>query len=304
MRNSTNDENSTQIPSKLPRAFTPLQSRPPLRFLSFNQKPNFSDLILSHESDPKPLQSLVPEIFSSLLQEESQHPISDYMLCQSEINYKMRAILIDWLVSVHQKFRMQNETLFLCVSLIDRYLAVRDVEKKYLQLVGICALMITSKYEEIYPPNSRDFIYLTDKAYTAEQLVKMEIDMLDAVQFIINIPTVLIFIERWAILLKVSERCKSLGKYLCELALVEYHMNKFKGSLLSLSALYLSGKIVKENVGDVKKVALTVKVNESEVKVCARELLGLFFSAQKHVLTCVRDKYGTEKCLEVSKIRI
>lgn len=304
MRNSANDENSIQIPSKLPRPFTPLQSRPPLRFLSFNQKPGCSELVFSHESDPKPLITLVPEIFSHLLQEECQHIVSDYMPCQSEINYKMRAILIDWLVSVHQKFRLQNETLFICVSLIDRYLAVRDIEKKYLQLVGICALMVASKYEEIYPPHSKDFVYVTDKAYTAEQLVKMEIDMLNAVQFTINIPTGLIFVERWAVILKVSEKCKNLAKYLCELALVEYHMSKFKGSLQALSAIYLSGKITKENLADVKKVAVVIKTNENEVKLCARELLGLFYSAQRHVLTCVRDKYSTEKCSEVSKIRI
>ncbi len=41
---------------------------------------------------------------------------------QSDINEKMRAILIDWLIEVHNKFRLVPETLFLTISIIDRYL--------------------------------------------------------------------------------------------------------------------------------------------------------------------------------------
>jgi len=48
---------------------------------------------------------------------------------QLDINEKMRAILIDWLVDVHQKFKLVNETLFLTVNLIDRYLEKVQVSR-------------------------------------------------------------------------------------------------------------------------------------------------------------------------------
>jgi G2/mitotic-specific cyclin-B, other len=41
---------------------------------------------------------------------------------QKDVNEKMRAILIDWLVEVHLKFKLVPETLYLTVNLIDRYL--------------------------------------------------------------------------------------------------------------------------------------------------------------------------------------
>lgn len=41
---------------------------------------------------------------------------------QTDINEKMRAILIDWLIEVHLKFKLLPETLFLTVNLIDRFL--------------------------------------------------------------------------------------------------------------------------------------------------------------------------------------
>jgi G2/mitotic-specific cyclin-B, other len=35
----------------------------------------------------------------------------------------MRAILVDWLIDVHLKFKLLNETLFLTINIIDRYLS-------------------------------------------------------------------------------------------------------------------------------------------------------------------------------------
>ena len=60
---------------------------------------------------------------------------SDYMEEQVNINYKMRAILIDWLVEVHLKFRLKTETLYLCVTILDRFLAKEQVTRQKLQLV-------------------------------------------------------------------------------------------------------------------------------------------------------------------------
>jgi hypothetical protein len=44
------------------------------------------------------------------------------MTSQNDINEKMRAILVDWLIEVHYKFKLLPETLFLTINLIDRYL--------------------------------------------------------------------------------------------------------------------------------------------------------------------------------------
>ena len=88
------------------------------------------------------------------------------MVNQNDINEKMRAILIDWLVDVHSKFKLVNETMFLTVNLIDRFLGKVQVTRQKLQLVGVTCMFIATKYEEIYPPDLRDFVYVTDKAYT------------------------------------------------------------------------------------------------------------------------------------------
>lgn len=89
-----------------------------------------------------------------------------YMESQPHINERMRSILVDWLVEVHLKFKLVPETLYLTINLIDRYLERMEVSRPRLQLVGVTSLLIASKYEEIYPPELRDLVYICDRAYT------------------------------------------------------------------------------------------------------------------------------------------
>jgi len=115
---------------------------------------------------------------------------------QKDINEKMRGILIDWLIEVHLKFKLLPETLYLTINIIDRYLAKTILSRNKLQLVGIAAMFIATKYEEIYPPECKDFIYITDKAYTEQELIDMELDVLQQLDMNFTIPSILKFIDR------------------------------------------------------------------------------------------------------------
>ena len=109
------------------------------------------------------------KISAMLLESEKENlPSERYMTQQQDINEKMRAILVDWIIEVHLKFKLLPETLFLTVGLIDRFLEREQIKRSNLQLVGVTAMLIASKYEEIYAPEVRDFVYITDNAYTKE----------------------------------------------------------------------------------------------------------------------------------------
>lgn len=110
-------------------------------------------------------------------------PNPKYMAHQTDINASMREILVDWLIEVHLKFKLLPETLYLTVNLIDRYLDKQMVLRNKLQLVGVTAMLIASKYEEIYPPIVTDFVYITDNAYTKQEILEMEESMLTKLEF-------------------------------------------------------------------------------------------------------------------------
>lgn len=87
----------------------------------------------------------------------------------------MRGVLIDWLNEVHHQFHLTLETFHMTVSIIDRYLQeVTQLSRKYLQLVGVTALFIASKYEDLYPAEIGDFVYIADNTYTKKQILQME----------------------------------------------------------------------------------------------------------------------------------
>ena len=126
-----------------------------------------------------------------------QHEDSQGRKLQGEINERMRAILVDWLVEVHLKFKLMPETLFLTVNLIDRFLAKKSSTRKNLQLVGVAAMLIASKYEEIWAPEVKDFVFISDKAYSRDQILQMEKYMLNALKFKLTVPTTYHFLERY-----------------------------------------------------------------------------------------------------------
>lgn len=116
---------------------------------------------------------------------------------QQDINEKMRAILVDWIIEVHLKFKLLPETLFITVSLIDRYLELVQIKRNNLQLVGVTAMLIASKYEEIYAPEVRDFVYITDNAYTKQEIFEMENHMLSTLEFNVTVPSAFQFLQRF-----------------------------------------------------------------------------------------------------------
>lgn len=79
---------------------------------------------------------------------------------QTDITAKMRGILVDWLVDVHLKFKLRTETLYMTINLVDRYLSHNLIHRTKLQLVGVAAMFIACKYEEIYAPVVQDFVYI------------------------------------------------------------------------------------------------------------------------------------------------
>lgn len=159
----------------------------------------------------------------------------------------MRAILVDWIIEVHLKFKLLPETLFITINLIDRYLSIVSIKRNSLQLVGVTAMFIASKYEEIYAPEVRDFVYITDNAFSKTEIFEMEHSMLAALNFNVASCTPYRFLERFYKVASESPRLWNLVRYLIELPLIEQRMLKYTPSNLAASAVYLGLKILYGN---------------------------------------------------------
>jgi len=98
----------------------------------------------------------VNEMYAIFFDQERDMQVANtqnYMPNQQHINEKMRAILVDWMVEVHLKFKMVPETLYLTINLIDRYLQRKTVRRSKLQLVGVACLMVRPHVARCHPPS-------------------------------------------------------------------------------------------------------------------------------------------------------
>ena len=71
-----------------------------------------------------------------------------------------------------------------------------DTPKGELQLVGVSAMFVAGKYEEMYCTEIGDYVYITDKAYSKLQIRRMEVKMLQTLDYYISYPLPLHFLRR------------------------------------------------------------------------------------------------------------
>ena len=226
------------------------------------------------------------------------------MAHQSDINEKMRAILVDWLIEVHLKFKLMPETMFLTVNLIDRFLERKLVVRQKLQLVGVTAMLLASKYEEIYAPEVRDFVFITDRAYNREQILAMESAMLTALKFNITCPTVLHFINRYIKAARPTEdggRFKYLVRYYVERCQQEYSMLKYLPSMTAAAAVNIAQRSLSAGTWDSTLVAYT-GFTEAQLAPAVRDMERILEYAPTSSLLAVRKKYASARYREVSNI--
>lgn len=227
-----------------------------------------------------------------------------YMAYQKDINEKMRAILIDWLIDVHLRFKLVPETLFLTTYIIDRYLEKKEISRSKLQLVGVASLFIACKYEEIHPPELKDFVYITDKAYSKDDILEMEKEVLNELEFSITSPSSLRFLEFYIQLLQIKfdEQTLLFARYLLELFLVEYRMLKYSPSCVAAATLYITIRVKKINYSskslDISRLS---GYSENKLKECAKDICIILDNADKSSLQAVKNKYSSPKFFQVAK---
>eukprot|EP01116_Phalansterium_solitarium_P012170 TRINITY_DN2820_c0_g2_i1.p1 TRINITY_DN2820_c0_g2~~TRINITY_DN2820_c0_g2_i1.p1 ORF type:complete len:419 (+),score=174.31 TRINITY_DN2820_c0_g2_i1:33-1259(+) len=275
--------------------------------IDFNEEdPEDDDDIDKYDhDDPQFCTEYVPYIFAYWRKLEVKDACSPrYMDKQVDITAKHRTILVDWMAEVIVKFRLMAETMFLAVNIIDRFLQQKAVARQKLQLVGITAMLIASKFEEIYTPEVNDFIWITAKAYTREEVLKMERLILVTLEFNLAVATPLHFLRRFSKAARSDSRIHTLSKYISELSLVEYGMLEFLPSHVAAAAVYIARKMT---VADTEPVTWTKSLHkhsqysEEQIMPCVLALNELVQNA-KLKYKATHRKYACPKLLSVSEI--
>lgn len=259
------------------------------------------DIDKEDSESPQLCSEYVKEIYEYMHYLEKIYKVEDYMESQ-EINVRMRTILVDWLVQVHLRFHLLQETLFLTIQLIDRYLALHSVSKNNLQLVGVTAMFIASKYEEMYPPEINDFVYITDNAYTQRQIRSTECSMLKTLDYNLGKPLCLHFLRRNSKAAGVDAQKHTLAKYLMELTLPDYSFVQYDPSEIAAAALCASMKLLQKDAEWDEKMAYYSRYNAEELAPIVEKLATLIMGSETSKYQAVRNKFASSKFMKISTI--
>ena len=199
------------------------------------------DLDREDLDDPLMVAEYVGEIFEYLKELElTTMPNHNYIESQPDLEWQMRGILIDWLLEVHTRFRLLPETLFLAVNIIDRFLSCKVVQLDRLQLVGVTAMFIASKYEEVLSPHVTNFRHVADDGFTEEEILSAERFVLAALNYDLSYPNPMNFLRRISKADNYDVQTRTLGKYLLEISCVDHRFLEHPPSQIAAAAMYLS----------------------------------------------------------------
>ncbi|XP_041910241.1 G2/mitotic-specific cyclin-B3 [Arvicola amphibius] len=243
----------------------------------------------------------IKEIFSYLKKREEKFIVGKYMEQQMELTSTMRAIVVDWLVEVQTSFQMSNETLYLAVKLMDCYLMKAQCKKNRLQFLASTVYMIATKFEESYPPTLPEFLYLCEDVYEPCDMASLEMNILETLDFDINIPTAYHFLRRYTTCTHASMKTLTLSRFICEITLLDYEFIQERPSKLAAACLALA--LYMRNLDNC------IPLLEHYTHYKIRELCALVLKLNSLVtfqpnnsLKNVYEKYSEENFFEVAKI--
>jgi len=243
------------------------------------------------------------DVHTYLRQFEKKHrPKPGYMRRQPDITIVMRSVLIDWLVEVAEEYKLHRETLCLAVNYIDRFLSHMSVLRGKLQLVGAASMFLASKFEEIYPPEVGEFVYITDDTYTKKQVLRMEHLILKVLSFDVAIPTFNCFIEKYLRDCNADDRARHLSFYIAELTLVEGDPYiKYMPSQIAAASICLANIALGQEPWPVSLQQKT-EYSVADFQECMQDLYKTYCGAAEHPQQAIREKYKQEKYCQVSLI--
>lgn len=215
----------------------------------------------------------------------------NFMKNQKDINCRMRAIIVNWIIEVHDRFKLLPDTLFLSIIIFDRYMSIiNNIDKNRLQLIGVTSLLIACKYEEIFSPEMRDFICILDREYEKEDLMDQENNMLKILKFEVIYPTSLRYYEILRIEFGIEDKYCKYGNYLLELCLLDCKFSKYLQAVIATTVCFIVLKLA-QKINFQKFMKYNIKISEKEIMECLIDICFLVEYIDGSIYPSINKKY-------------
>ncbi|OTA54300.1 A/B/D/E cyclin [Hypoxylon sp. EC38] len=262
--------------------------------------PGVKELEEDGMEDPLMVAEYAREIFKYLRELEDKvvaHP--NYIIHQDELEWKTRSILVDWLIEVHTRFHLLPETLFLAVNIIDRFLSQKVVQLDRVQLVGITAMFIAAKYEEVLSPHVSNYRMVSDDGFSDAEILSAERFILETLNYDLSYPNPMNFLRRISKADDYDIQSRTIGKFLMEISIVDYRFLAYRPSHIAAAAMYLARMILDRGEWD-PTIAFFSGYTEEEIEPVF--VLMVDYLARPICHEAFYKKYASKKFMKASLI--
>ena len=272
--------------------------------IKFNQKNSKSNLNNNERTNAQIPYEYFNEFLETYCREEKTLEFKikpNFMKNQQDINCRMRAIIVNWIIEVHDRFKLLPDTLFLSIIIFDRYMSIiNNIDKNRLQLIGVASLLIACKYEEIFSPEVRDFICILDREYEREDLMEEENNILKILKFEVIYPSALRYYEILRIKFGIEEKYFKYGNFLLELCLLDCKFSKYMQAVIATTICFIVLKLF-QDMSFEKFMSFRIKISEKEIINCLIDICFMVEYIDGSIYPAINKKYKGI-CNEIKRI--
>ena len=247
------------------------------------------------------------DIFKNIKKEEKMN-VCDYsskdlfrLQDKKYFNEKNRGIIFQWLVKNNHKWKLNDDTVYMAMNILDRYISKYKVENSEFQLVAISSYLIASKYEDIYPPYVDELSQICNFIYTNDDIIRKEYEILSRLNFDILYNSSYKFLTFFhSIIDKENLKLLYLAQFILELSLENVDILEYSQSKRACAALLLAKRImqIRRSWNDLR---FYYDYNENEIKNIEKKMIKLLNNVIKNKnKNAVFEKFESSKYKSVS----
>ncbi|KAG0030614.1 hypothetical protein BGZ81_002417 [Podila clonocystis] len=254
------------------------------------------DTVDEYDRDPAMVAEYQADIIQHMRLKELQFmPDAQYMDHQPDLIWEFRTQLIQWLVIVHDRFDLLQETLHLCINLLDRFLSATMIPVTQLQLAGIVALSLASKFEETQAPSLAYLAEMAADAYSVSQIKAAEIGMLKVLNYDLGAPGPMTFLRRISRVDRFDVDIRTLTKYLVDVTLFDERFLQMPASKIAAVGYCASMRLLNRGGWTLDHV-VAAGYTESALISGVNIVLTLLEDPEK-THPSIWEKYQEERCM-------
>ena len=218
-------------------------------------------------------------------------------------NEKNRSIIYHWLVKNNHKWKLKDDTIYMAMNIMDRYISQYKSKNLEFQLIAISSYLIASKYEDIYPPYIDELSQICNYIYSNDDIIKKEYEILSGLNFDVLYNSSYKFLTfLHSVVDNQNMKLLYLAQFILEISLDNLDILEYSQSERALAALLVSKKILGIKI-TWNNLRMYYDYDENKIKTVQKKMIPLLNKVMKSKnKNAIFEKFESSRYKSVSSL--